>query len=73
MLADTRRVMSRAYGVLNDDPERATDPKRIASYLRSKRAWFIVDKTGVIRYARIEDPRGLVPTEELLEVVEKYK
>ena len=65
--------MSRAYGVLNDDPAAANDPKRIITYFRSKRAWFIVDKTGVIRYAHIEDPRGLVPTEELLEVVEKYK
>ena len=64
--------MSRAYGVLSDDAAAANDPKRIASYLRSKRAWFIVDKTGVIRYARIEDPRGLVPTEELLDVLAKH-
>lgn len=73
LLADTRRVMSRAYGVLNDDPAAANDPKRIASYLRSKRAWFIVDRTGVVRYARVNDPRGLVPTEELLEVIEKFE
>ncbi len=73
LLADTRREMSRAYSVLNDDPSLANDTKRIASYLRSKRAWFIVDKTGVIRYARVTDPRGLVPTDELLEVVEKFK
>jgi alkyl hydroperoxide reductase subunit AhpC len=65
--------MSRAYGVLNDDASAADDPKRIASYLRSKRAWFIVDKSGVIRYAQIGDPRGLVPTEELLQVAEKFK
>lgn len=65
--------MSRAYGVLNDDASAANDPKRIAGYLRSKRAWFIVDKTGIVRYAKIEDPRGLVPTEELLGVIEQFK
>ncbi len=54
--------MSRTYGVLNDDASAAADPQRIAGYLRSRRAWFIVDKAGVVRYARIEDPRGLVPT-----------
>ena len=73
LLTDVRRTMSRDYGVLSDDPSAASDPKRIAGYLRSKRAWFIVDKAGVIRYAKVEDPRGLVPTEELLEVIEKFK
>lgn len=65
--------MSRAYKVLNDDASWVSEPKRIGFYLRAKRSWFIIDKTGVIRYARITDPRGLVLTEELLEVVEKYK
>jgi len=65
--------VSRAYGVLNDDATAADDPKRIASYLRSKRAWFIVDKSGIIRYAQIGDPRGLVPTEELLQIADKFK
>ena len=66
-------MLSRAYRVLNDDASAANDPKRIAGYLRSRRAWFIIDKTGVIRYARLDDPRGLVPSEEMLAVVEKYK
>ena len=73
LLSDSRRMMSRAYRVLNDDATAANDPKRIAGYLRSRRAWFIIDKTGVIRYVRLDDPRGLVPSEEMLEVVEKYK
>lgn len=73
LLADTRRAVSRAFNVLNDDPSWANDQKRIGAYLRSKRAWFIIDKSGIIRYAQITDPRGLVPTEELLEIVEKYK
>ncbi len=65
--------MSRAYGVLNDDATAAGDTKRIATYLRSKRAWFIVDKNGVVVYARVTDPRGLVPNDEMLEVLEKLK
>lgn len=65
--------MTRAYGVLNDNPALASDPKRIAGYLRSKRSWFIIDKDGVIRYARVEDPRGLVPNDEILEIVNKYR
>jgi alkyl hydroperoxide reductase subunit AhpC len=65
--------VSRAYGVLNDDATAADDPKRIASYLRSKRAWFIVDRSGVIRHAQVGDPRGLVPTDELLQIADKFK
>lgn len=72
LLSDARRAMSRAYGVLNDDATAADDPKRIAGYLRSKRAWFIVDRNGIVRYAAMNDPRGLVPTEELLDVVKKH-
>lgn len=73
LLSDARRVMTRAYRVLNDDATAANDPKRVAGYLRSKRAWFIIDKTGVIRYARLDDPRNLIPSEEMLDVVQKYK
>jgi alkyl hydroperoxide reductase subunit AhpC len=72
-LSDVRRQVSRAYGVLNDDPALAQDPARIPGYLRSKRAWFIVDKEGVVRYARVTDPRGLVPNDEMLEVLSKLK
>lgn len=65
--------MTRAYGVLNDDPAMAQDVKRIAIYLRAKRSWFVVDKEGVIRYARVTDPRGVVPNDEILEVLGKLK
>lgn len=64
--------MTRAYGVLNDDPAMAQD-KRIGTYLRAKRSWFVVDKEGVIRYARVTDPRGVVPNDEILEVLGKLK
>lgn len=65
--------MTRAYGVLNDDPTAANDIKRIAGYLRAKRSWFIVDKNGSVVYARVTDPRGLVPNDEMLEVLAKLK
>ena len=72
-MTDVRREMMRAYGVLNDDPTAAQDPKRIAGYLRAKRSWFVVDKDGVVRYVRVTDPRGLVPNDEILEVLSKLK
>ena len=65
--------MTRAYGVLNDDATMATDTKRIPTYLRAKRSWMVVDKEGVIRYVRVTDPRGLVPNDEILEVLAKLK
>jgi peroxiredoxin len=65
--------MTRAYGILNDDPAMAQDAKRIAGYLRAKRSWMVVDKEGVIRYIRVTDPRGLVPNDEILEVLAKLK
>ena len=65
--------MSRAYGVLNDDATAANDSKRIPTYLRAKRSWFVVDKDGIVRYARVTDPRGIVPNDEILEVLSKLK
>jgi peroxiredoxin len=59
--------------VLQDDPAMAQDAARIPQYLRSKRSWFIVDKNGVVVYARVTDPRGLVPNDEMLEVLSKLK
>lgn len=72
LLSDTRRVMTRAYGVLNDNPAMANDA-RIAGYLRAKRSWFIIDREGIIRYAKVEDPRGIMPNDDLLEALEKLR
>jgi alkyl hydroperoxide reductase subunit AhpC len=72
-MTDIRREMTRAYEVLNDDATAANDTKRIATYLRAKRSWFVVDKEGIVRYARVTDPRGLVPNDEILEVLSKLK
>ena len=73
LLSDTRRVMTRAYGVLNDDPAAANDIKRITGYLRAKRSWFIIDREGIVRYANVGDPRGIMPNDELLEVLRKLQ
>lgn len=73
LLSDTRRIMSRDYGVLNDNPALANDAKRIAGYLRAQRSWFIIDKAGIVRYAKVEDPRGIMPNDELLEALEKLR
>ena len=73
LLSDTRRLMTRAYGVLNDDPAAANDIKRIAGYLRAKRSWFIIDREGIVRYANVGDPRGIMPNDELLEVLAKMR
>jgi peroxiredoxin len=69
LLSDVRREMSRAYEALYDDPAMATDPKRIPLYLRAKRAWFVIDKAGMIRYTKINEPRDIIPNEELLQVL----
>ena len=49
--------------MLNDNPALLQDAKRIPGYLRSKRAWIVIDKEGVIRYAKVDDPRGLIPND----------
>ena len=74
MLSDARRQMSKAYGVLNDDPTMAADPQRILAYLRAKRAWFVIDKAGVIRYAKTTEPRAWQPpNDEILKVLSELK
>jgi peroxiredoxin len=73
LLSDTRRQMSRAYGVLFDDPAMANDPQKVPIYLRSKRAWFVIDKEGVIRFAKTTEPREVIPNDEILQVLRELK
>lgn len=73
LLSDARRQMTKAYGVLNDDPAAANDPKRIAGYLRAIATVMVVDKDGTIRYVRDSRPRNTIPVDEILAVVEKLK
>ena len=74
LLSDVRRQMAKAYGVLNDDPKMAEDPQRIPTYLRTKRAWVVIDKAGVIRYMRTNEPRDWQPpNDEILKVLGELK
>jgi len=51
----------------------SNDPARIGGRPVAFLLWFIVDKEGKLIYARVTDPRGLVPNDEMLEVLEKHK
>ena len=74
LLSDMRRQMTKAYGVLYDDPKMAEDPQRIPLYLHAKRAWFVIDKQGVIRYAKTTEPRDFQPpNDEILKVLSELK
>ncbi len=70
LLSDIRRHASRAFGVLYDDPAMANDPKKMPIYLRSQRAWFVIDTAGVVRFARVNTPRELLPNDEILQVLQ---
>ena len=74
LLSDVRRQMTKAYGVLYEDPTMAEDPQRIPLYLRAKRAWFVIDKEGVIRYAKTMEPRDFQPpNDDILKVLSELK
>ena len=73
LLSDVRRQMTKAYGVLYDDPKLAQDPATITRYLRAQRAWFVIDKNGVIRFAQTNEPRDLLPNDEILKVLSQLK
>ncbi len=70
LLSDSSRAMLRAYDALFDDAEMVKSA-RIGTYLRAKRAWYVIDKQGFVRYMKTEST-SLVPSDELLEVVKKY-
>lgn len=70
LLSDMRRQLSKSYESLFDNPEMANDPKKIPVYLRSKRAFFIIDKEGMIRFAKIAAPREFTPpSDEMLKIL----
>jgi len=65
LIDDFSREIVKKYGVMDDNPD--------SPYFRySKRAYFIIDKQGVVRYKQIMDqPRHLLDSEEILGEVEK--
>lgn len=71
ILSDLQRTMLRSYDALFDDPEMAKS-NRISTYLRAQRAWFVIDKQGIVRYMKVGST-SLIPSDELIEVVKKYQ
>ena len=67
LLSDTKRVTAKAYGVLYDDP------KDSVLYRRAKRSWFVIDKAGIIRYAKTTGPGEFDNNDEVLQVLSELK
>ncbi len=60
LLSDFRKQMLPAYGALVTDPASPV-------YGYGKRAYFVIDRQGIIRYLKVEDnPLDLLKAEELL-------
>ncbi len=67
LLSDLSRKTLEAYDFLDTDPN-----SRLYRY--AKRAYVIIDKAGIVRYKKILDnPRELVPNDELLAELDKLK
>jgi peroxiredoxin len=67
LLSDVPRTTLQAYDFLDTDPN-----SRLYRY--AKRAYVIIDKTGIVRYKKIlENARELVPDDELLAELDKLK
>lgn len=65
LLADPDRKMLAAYGALVTD-------KKSPIYRYGKRAYFILDRQGIVRWMRIqENPLDLLKPAEVLEAVKK--
>ena len=65
LLSDARRQMLPSYGAL------VTDAKS-PLYRHGKRAYFVVDRNGVVRWMKIQDnPLELLAPDEVLQVVRK--
>lgn len=63
ILSDFGRTMLPAYGVM------VTDQKS-AMYRLAKRAYFILDRQGIVRFVRVQaNPLDLLKTEEVLKVL----
>jgi alkyl hydroperoxide reductase subunit AhpC len=73
LLSDLQRLTSRAYGVLYNDPKMVNNLNLVPLYLRSKGAWFVIDKAGVVRGAKIVPLGTQIATDEILQVLQSLK
>jgi peroxiredoxin len=63
LLSDFSRDMVKAYGVMYDDPQSA-------NFRMARRAYFVIDKQGIIRYKHVmEEARHLLDSEEIFNTV----
>jgi peroxiredoxin len=63
LLSDAGRTMLPAYGVMETD-------QKSPMYRLAKRAYFIVDRQGIVRFARVQaNPLDLLKTEEVLKAL----
>jgi peroxiredoxin len=67
LLSDIKRVTAEAYGVLYNDP------KNSVYFRRAKRSWFVIDREGIIRYAKTTDPFEVDKSNEVLQVLSELK
>lgn len=56
LLNDSRRQMTKAYGVLRDDRTMLENPQQIEDYWRTQRAWGVIEE-GVRHYVKVTEPR----------------
>ena len=73
LLSDLLRLTTRAYGVLYDDPKMAENPQQIPLYLRAKGAWFVIDRAGLVRAAKVMPVGQQIATDEILGVLNTLK
>jgi peroxiredoxin len=73
LLSDLQRLTTRAYGVLYDDAAMAGEPMQIPLYLRSKGAWFVIDKAGMVRAEKIVPLGEQISTDDILQVLQGLK
>ena len=65
MLSDFSRSTVKAYGVMDDDP-------KSAYFLMAKRAYFVIDKQGIVRSKQVQDySEDLANPDEILAMVKK--
>jgi glutaredoxin-dependent peroxiredoxin len=65
LLSDFSRDTVKKYGVMYDDPNDAR-------FRMAKRAYFVIDKQGIIRYKHaMDDARHLLDAEEIFNTVQK--
>lgn len=69
LLSDLSRAVPRAYGVLYDQPKMVEEPKQLPLYLRAKGAWFVIDKSGVVRAMKTVPAGELIAPEEILQAL----